>query len=183
MKKTLFPILLTLCLLSGCNTAVTTTNPDVLPEEENIKLIPKQNPEDEAFDFDNYELLGECHTDFREIENEEVVHLYTSAKRDKKGTLMWDDTQEWLLTFTTDDASYVLFNERIPGTAYMKVLDMYSEQKDTTVINLHVYANTYHEIREYRFNNDAFEERVLYTTDDLADQGISELYSTIPEYK
>ena len=184
MKKFL-AILLSVCTLCACTPKEPVSNDNVAGNEEQqieekVRTIAKS---EEANDFSKFELLGQYTALVDGIEEEVCFNLFTSAQRDKTGELMWDDTQEWILTADTAFGRYILFDERINGHAYMKVLKSYNENSEATIINLHIYANTYNEIREYRFNKDVFEERKLFTTDDNSTQGISELYSTIPEYE
>lgn len=176
MKKIL-AVMLLLCMMTACATTQPVTNDEPIVETDNIKLISIQTQEKE---LDDFELLGEYTA---QIDGESYIRLYTSAQRDKKGELMWDDTQEWVLRAETKSGNYVLYDERTNGRAYMKVFESYNEDGDEIVINLHIYANTYNEIREYRFNGQDFEERIRYTTDETSTHGISELYSSIPQYK
>ena len=184
MKKIL-ALVFVLCMITACkqtgpvvNEVVDTPQP-VQPIEE-VTLIEKSA---DAVNVENLELLGHYTAEIEGIENEAEIELYTSAQRDRTGELMWDDSQEWLLIVSTDNATYKLYDQRINGQAYMKVLNSYNEDSDDVVINLHIYSNTFNEIREYRFNGEAFEERIRYTTDETSVHGISELYSSIPQYE
>ena len=179
MKKILFAIF-AICMLTACTKTEPVINDEPVVQEENVKIISMAG-EDKS--LDNFELLGQHTVAIDGIEKETCISLYTSAMRDKKGELMWDDTQEWVLSAETALGNYMLYDERINGRAYMKVIDSYNDDGDEIVINLHIYANTYNEIREYRFNGEEFEERICYTTDETSTQGISELYSSIPDYE
>lgn len=187
MKKILM-LLLVLCMVSACTPTEPVTTDEVIEtpqtvtpvENEKVNLIEKSN---EEINYDDFELLGQYAVKIEGIDEDAEVNLYTSAERDKKGELMWDDSQEWVLDVETAFGTYVLYDERINGQAYMKVIKSYNDDSDETIINLHIYANTYNEIREYRFGGEFFEERILYTTDETSTQGISELYTSIPSYQ
>ena len=179
MKKILCMIF-AVCMLTACTTTEPVINDEPLVQTEDVKLIGKT---DDTKNLDDFELLGQHTVEIEGIEKETCISLYTSAIRDKKGDLMWDDTQEWVLRAETAFGNYVLYDERTNGRAYMKVFNSYNEDGDEIIINLHIYANTYNEIREYRFDGQEFEERIRYTTDETSTQGISELYSSIPDYE
>ena len=179
MKKIL-AIMLIMCMITACTQTEPVINDEPVIETENMKLI---NKTEEVKNLDKFELLGHQSVEIDGIENETSIGLYTSAMRDKKGELMWDDTQEWVLRAETEAGNYVLYDERTNGRAYMKVFNSYNDNGDEIIINLHIYANTYNEIREYRFNGEAFEERICYSTDETSTQGISEIYTSIPDYE
>ena len=185
MKKIL-AVMLLLCMMTACTSAEQVANENidnpeiVTPLEDKFRLIKKSN---EDINYGDYELLGHYKTNIDGIDEEVDINLYTSAQRDKMGNLMWDDSQDWFLTVEASDGLYMLYNERINGKAYMKVMKSYNDNSEETIINLHIYANTHNAIIEYRFNGQDFEERIRYTTDETSTHGISELYSSIPQYK
>ena len=178
--KKILAIMFVMCMITACTPTEPTVNDEPLVPTEDVKIINKAK---EDKNLDNFELLGQQTVEIDGIEKETSISLYTSAMRDKKGELMWDDTQEWVLRAETAFGNYILYDERTNGRAYIKVFNSYNDDGDEIIINLHIYANTYNEIREYSFNGEAFEERIRYTTDDTSKQGISELYSSIPQYK
>lgn len=186
MKKILI-LAVSLCLLAACTPNEKKTTEEVggetaVTENKNEdKVYRKIKIDAEERDFSETELLGQYNTELDGMGT--VVSLYTSAMRDKRGNLMWDDTQEWILTAETADGSYTLYDGRINGRAYMSVFDSYGENSDEIVISLHLFANTFNEIREYRFENGEFEENISYTTDDSFSEGIGELYNSVPQYK
>ena len=179
MKKIL-AVIFAVCTLTACTPAEQVINEEPVVQKEDVKFINKAEEDKNLY---NFELLGQHTVEIDGIEKETCISLYTSAMRDKKGELMWDDTQEWVLRAETAVGNYVLYDERANGRAYMKVFNSYNDDGDEIIINLHIYANTYNEIREYRFNGEAFEERIRYTTDETSKQGISELYTSIPDYE
>ena len=179
MKKILC-FVLAMFMISACTQAEPVVNEDPLVQSEDVKIITKIL---EDKNLDNFELLGQHTVEIDGIEKEICISLYTSAMRDKKGELMWDDTQEWVLRAETAFGHYVLYDERIHGRAYMNVYNEYNDNSEQTVISLNVFGNAFNEIREYRFSEDGFVETVSYSTDETAKQGISELYSSIPQYE
>lgn len=189
MKKILM-LIVSVCLLASCtpNEQKPVEEPmnnggQVTEEKKNEKTDKIIEKDTEKKDVSEFELLGQYNGTMDGGETEACISLYTSAMRDKRGNLMWDDTQEWILTAETADGSYTLYDGRINGRAYMSVFDSYGENSDAVVINLHLFANTSNEIREYRFENGAFVEKISYTTDNSFSGGIGELYNSVPQYK
>ena len=150
MKKLLMLLVcvLTLGMTFGCANNNT---------EEPIENITKIEVSADV-NVSGYELLGEYSCDIIGGVNEDDIKLYTSAKRDKKGELMWDDSQGWVIICETDNGVYELYNERIHGNAYMMVSDFYNDGQEEKVITLLVESNTAYEIREYRYKDGVFVE-------------------------
>ncbi len=182
MKKILV-LVTALIMLTACTPTEPVVNENIdnpEPVEDRFNLITKSN---EDINYDDYELLGHYTVDIDGIDEEVDISLYTSAQRDKMGNIMWDDSQDWFLTAKVSDGVYMLYNGRINGRAYMKVMKSYNDNLEETLINLHIYANTHNTIMEYSFNGENFEERIRYTTDETSKHGVSELYTSIPDYE
>ena len=65
----------------------------------------------------------------------------------------------------------------------MNVSDYYNGGEEEKVISLYIFANTFNEIREYRFDGENFVEEIVYSTDSAAKEGIGMLYSSVPKYE
>ena len=69
----------------------------------------------------------------------------------------------------------------------MNVADYYNLGEEEKVISLIISSNASHEVREYRYDDSldgaCFTETIAFTTNDTADEGINNLYSSIPSYK
>ncbi len=184
MKKLLLMMIMTVAVLlaSGCTNGAnpeegTTGQENEVVREKVIDITSA--PSDVQF----YEPMGRYKSNIINDENEDIISLYTSAQRDKKGEMMWDDSQDWVLQAETENGVYELYRERIHGSAYMNVSDYYNDGAEEKVITLLISSNAHNEIREYRFNGESFVETIAYTTDDVANEGISSLYTSIPDYE
>ena len=174
MKKIL-ALVTALSMLIACTQTEPVVNDEPIVDEPVVIEKDKEHK-----NLDNFELLGQY---IAEVDGETNISLYTSAMRDKKGELMWDDTQEWVLIADTASGSYTLYDERINGRAYMNVYKSYGDNSEETVIGLHIFGNSFNETREYRFSGEGFIETVSYTTDENSTHGISELYNSMPQYE
>ena len=185
MKKISLFLITCLCFmaLAGCNE---NSNPTPIVTDEPtppVEQVTKISVSDAPTDVENYEPLGKYEIDIIKDGNEEIITLYTSAQRDMRGNLMWDDTQDWVLQVEAGGGVYELYEERIHGNAYLNVSDYYNDGEEEKVITLLIAGNTFNEIREYRFDGEAFVEVIKYTTDDTANEGIGTLYTSVPRYE
>ena len=188
MKKKLFTTgLIMSLLLCGCTAEQGKTDNQQTQEPiqtaEALKETKKINVTSTPKDVGKWEPLGRYSVDMTGDGEDDTITLYTSAQRDMRGEIMWDDTQEWVLRVETAEGVYDLYNERIHGNAYMNVADFYNKAEDSKVISLIIAGNSFNEIREYSFNGKEFEENIAYSTDDTTEEGINSFYSSIPAYE
>ena len=190
MKRMIIALSAIACLMiAGCQFETKSENnsdndKETISETEidNRKLtIVGNNPSYE--DIDKFEPLAQFFEDIIKDGNSDKITLYTSAGRDMKGEMMWDDSQVWILRIETENGIHDLYNERISGYAYMNVSDYYNGGESEKVISLYIFANTFNEIREYRFDGENFVEEIVYSTDSTAKEGIGTLYSSVPKYE
>ncbi|MBQ3038050.1 MAG: hypothetical protein IJD30_02610 [Clostridia bacterium] len=130
-----------------------------------------------------YEPVARYTTNIISDENEDIITLYTSAQRDMRGDMMWDDTQDWVLQVKTGNEIRELYKQRLHGSVYFNVSDYYNDGADEKVITLFITTNASNEIREYRYNGENFVEKVVYTSDEAANEGIGRHYTSIPMYE
>lgn len=149
-------------------------------ENKAEKIVGNNPPKDVT----GWEPMGQYEFDFNGNGEDDVLTLYTSAQRDKKGDMMWDDSQWWVLELKVDNENGVrnLFDERVSGSVYMNVSDFYDEDAQK-VVTLFVSGNSSDEVREYRFDGEYYTETIAYTTNEAAAEGISKLYSSVPAYE
>ena len=195
MKKILSATILAIMVMfvTGCkdtqpsepvvSTDVTETTSE---NSENYEVKPVGN--NPPADTEGFTPMGRYEFDVDGDGNQDTVTLYTSAQRDMKGDMMWDDSQTWVLQADCGENSvYDLYNNRIGGMVYMNVADYYNSGEEEKVITLIISSNTFHEIREYRYDDTldgaCFGETTVFTTDDIANEGIGNLYSSIPDYE
>ena len=191
MKKTRLLTSLLLCgTLCGCSgglfepqppkeseTPVPTETAESAKKTKSIKIVSSPK------DVGKWEPMGKYTADVNDDGEDDIITLYTSAQRDNRGEMMWDDTQEWVLRVETADGVYDLYDERIHGYAYLSVSDAYNKDKDQKLISLYISGNSFREVRDYMYDSDKFTETVAYSTDDFAAEGISEIYTSIPQYE
>ena len=192
MKKALIIAgLIAVLSVSGCNVAKEhDENTDIInpPEEQTDNVVVDNHTKSiqissQPSDVSLFEPMGKYEGGITKNENDDLITLYTSATRGDDGQMQWDDSQEWILQVETDDGVYELYNERIQGNVYMSVSDYFSDKGDKSVITLFIVTNTSNEVREYSYSDKSFEERITYTTNDFANEGINPLYSSIPQYR
>lgn len=149
-------------------------------DEAKLKIISiSENPKD----ISDFEIVGEeYYCDIDGDEEEEKIALHTSAQKED-GYFMWDDSHDWILRVEDGDNIYELYNEHIHGKIYMSVYDYYNDGNANKVISLNISESASNEIREYTNSDGNFYENIVYTTNTKANEGISELYSTIPDYE
>ncbi len=184
MKKILLVILTALMLTACSDSKPVAVDPYDIMEPVQNRLGETIGISRTFLNYDEFELMGQCYVEnLAGGEREACVSLRTTAQRDKTGKMMWDDSQEWALDVATEKGCYVLFDQRINGRAYMNIYKAYNEGSEENVISLYILGNTYNEVREYRFNGESFIETISYTTDEVATEGISEIYSSFPDYE
>lgn len=189
MKKTLLLTGMLLCAaVSGCS-LVNNSNPtesqspepshtaEAIKNTRDIKVVSSPK------DVGTWEPMGKYTADITGDGEDDIITLYTSAQRDVRGEMMWDDTQEWVLRVETAEGVYDLYDERIHGCAYMSVSDVYNKDDEQKLISLYISGNSFREVRDYTYNSEKFTETSAYSTDDLSSEGISEIYSSIPQYE
>ncbi len=188
-KKMLMASLAAIMLLSGCNyndvdNKELENTAEPLQGDEKQEISRVIGMAEAPIDVSGWEPMGKYECDVLNNSKQQTITLYTSAQRDKKGDMMWDDTQEWLLKVETEDGEYDLYSERIHGSAYMGVYDYYGDEDEEKVITLYIETNSGNRITNYVFNDEGnFEESVVYSDNDYATHGTSMLYTSIPEYE
>lgn len=183
MKKFWIFGLMMILLLCGCTNEIgkQTENPQqTQPVEDTRKIVGNQMLKDCV----DWEVMAEYEIDVTNDGNDDTVKLFTSAKRNKKGEMMWDDTQEWVLRVEHSDGKMSdLYDERIHGTVYLNIADAYHDGTDERIVSLHIFGNSFNEVREYVYNGTNFLEDRVYSTDEYATEGINLIYSSVPAYE
>lgn len=170
--------------ISACTPVQNETNENILHTDEpqiEEKIVGNNPPHD--VDKYMYEPVARYTTNIISEENEDIITLYTSAQRDMRGDMMWDDTQDWVLQVKTGNEVRELYKQRLHGSVYFNVSDYYNDGIDEKVITLFITTNASNEIREYRYNGENYIETVVYTSDEAANEGIGRHYTSIPMYE
>lgn len=87
-----------------------------IEEEEQVEEREKFTaifPSTDRLDTSDLTLLDSVKVDIDNDNKEEIIELYTTAQRDKKGEMMWDDGQKWFLLVHDEDKEYILFDEYV----------------------------------------------------------------------
>jgi len=76
------------------------------------KSIEGENPisPSEKLVTKEYTMLASYEYDINEDKVEETIALYTSAKKNSNGEILWDDGQNWILVVQQEDKDYELYN-------------------------------------------------------------------------
>ena len=118
----MFGLLLTGCQETGTK-VVPPTPPPVPPavEKPADKYISKAANDPRG--NEKWTMLAEYAGDLDADNQEEQIELLTSAGRDTKGNIMWDDGQKWLLLVRDGADYYPLFQEYVQlGSVYYSVV-------------------------------------------------------------
>ena len=117
--------------LTGCQVGKSSppVGQDKKSEEKKVILAKSVDPSKEG----SWTKLSEFTIDLDGDEKEETIGLYTSAERDAKGEIMWDDGQNWLLLVEDDNFYYPLFSRYVQlGSVYFTIA-YHGEEKEPTV--------------------------------------------------
>jgi hypothetical protein len=105
--------------------------------------------------------------------NEESIELYTSAQKDSKGEIMWDDGQKWLLLVRDEDKDYVLFDD------FIQLGDLefwlYTENEGKYHISTLIPASAGLSFTDYTYDE---EKNVFVKKDVYKASGINLIYSS-----
>lgn len=103
-------------------------------EEEGKEKFTAIYPSTDKLSIENLTLLDSTTVDINGDGKEETIELYTTAQRDSKGEIMWDDGQKWFLIVKDKDKEYVLFDEYVQlGTLEFWVYDSRGESHIVTL--------------------------------------------------
>lgn len=177
MKKIL-TISLCVLMLASCgpqNTQPTpepTAVPTSTPSQNSTTVKTMISPSDKSPVKDSWTVLGEVGLTVGG-EYCDIV-LATDAQRGSDGYMMWDDSQEWALTVTNEQSTFVLFDSRMHGKAYFDV----TKRGGESVITLIRTSTAGMAVTEYTYSDGAFYAEEIITP---ANDG-NNIYSSIPDY-
>lgn len=161
-------------------TPVTTTAPTPSPAPSS-KIITAS--EDSKIG-EGWSKVGSYGYDIDSDGTEENISLCTSAKKNKNGEFMWDDSQQWVLEVTDGIETFTLFDEYLPlGNIYFEVADYYDEEgNEIPCIMLVESSSTNFTVIRYTFNSEenTFAENIVFNSDNESSGGINQRYSSFP---
>lgn len=195
MKKIiLLGSLFTLLCISACtkqDNPTATATPEVTPTPASTAAAtPAPTPSGKKITASEKSSIGEKWSKVGgygyDMDNdgvEENITLSTSAQSSKKGDIMWDDAQQWVLEVSDGIETFTLFNENVHnGNVYIDVADYYKGDQTIPTISLIKSTGATFSVITYQYNSadNTFTEKVVLNSDDESDGGINQLYSSIP---
>lgn len=172
----LIVLALLLAFITGCQDKVQ-TNLAPLNGDKAEKLLIKAVKSD-LVNAMGMTKLEEFSIDLDMDSTEENIELYTAAKRNAKGEMMWDDGQNWLLVVRDGDKSYPLLSGYVQlGQVYFTVSRIGPDQGHNIAVI--VPTDSSFSVIGYSFDSEkkGFVRQQLYESED--DNWI---YSSIPDY-
>jgi len=110
VKNTIFILFIMFSIsLTACVNENSKNGNDPIIDENKKEVISSSIKED----ISQLTLLESFNYDFDFDGTEEAMNLYTSAQKDSKGEIMWDDGQVYELIIHDDDKDFILFNEYV----------------------------------------------------------------------
>lgn len=177
MKNLILAIVLILSLCGGCVSTKEIREPEATAysqkQENEGRKIKESDNRSEYEAMTKYE---DCVASVIGSGEDEII-LLTSAKKDSDGEFMWDDSQQWALAVKGDSNFYVLYDENIKGTPKLNVSECYDDGTEVTpVIRLTLSSSAGFEIREYRYQDKVFEEKVVYDMGAINELPVNKYY-------
>lgn len=167
MKK-ICAVIAVMMMLSSCSgKSEPTLNKTPLPNtsaaeapQDGVEVIGIKN---DSGEYDSMNKYSGCVYDINGDGAEEEILLLTSAKKDSDGEYVWDDSQSWALIVKTDDGVYPLFEEHAHGKLKLYVSERYDNNGDIRpIIRLEASSSSEFSIKEYSYNGEDFEKKVVY---------------------
>jgi|GEM_PF-1674867 len=110
---------------------------------------------------------------------DEQLLLYTSAERDSKGNIMWDDGQKWLLSVEDGSGFYPLFHEYVQlGSVYFNVAGFENSPIPKVTVLLSTGAGMTLNHYSYEPEQKGFRIEPVYDS-----KAVNRLFTSLPEYR
>ena len=179
MKK-IFALIICFCTFafSGCSEKPEPDTPNTpsVPVVSQEKEVKKHTITDEI-NTEGYNKISEYSIDFDRDDEEDLVELFSGAQI-VDGELFGDDRNRWILTVTTNEGTYKLYDEYIQlGEIQVEVGEFYNEDVDRALI-MTITSNAGKSITHFVYRDDVFIEDVVYSTDEYSQNGAS-IFKTI----
>ncbi|MEG0773845.1 hypothetical protein [Clostridium sp.] len=142
-------------------------------ENRLVEAVP-----DESMDTKSMTKLDEFSYDMDLDGSEERIELYTTAGRDGKGEMVWDDGQNWLLVVRDGKKVYPLLSEYVQlGSVYFTVSN--NGVGEVSKINVIVSTGAGFNLKTYIFNKvkGGFVGETVYSSKDT-----NFVHTSIPGY-
>ncbi len=183
--KGILTFLMVVMLLSGCknNVSIDDNRPiNGSDEQQNIEIKAQKLPDKIAGFTEITSYTGDTDADG----TDETVVLATSAERDEKGKLLWNDGQNWALYVkdSSVDGCYILLDEYVQtGNVYFEISDYYMKDGAKPFISVIVSTGAGFSVKNYSFSKEksTYEEETLFDTKNVTEGGINRRYTSIPD--
>ena len=145
------------------------TEQNTVPEQ-NDKPVRIKHEISESADTSGYNKVSEFSFDFDSDGTDDTVELLTTAQVEN-GEVHRDDGQNWLITVTTQNGTYILYDKYIQlGSAQIDIGQLYNEETENVII-LTQTTGAGKSVTHYTFSDGVFYEELVYTTDNYASGG------------
>lgn len=181
MKKYIF-ILLTVSLISLSACSQNTEKEITSPEQNNTSEENTENNQEppkaekikhdisDEVNTDSYNKVSEYLYDFDSDGTDDLLEFFTTADIED-GKIHKDDGQNWLLTVTTENGVYKLYDEYIQlGSAQIDVGEFYNKEPEKVII-LTQTSGAGKSVTHYIFADGVFYEELAYSTDNFTEGG------------
>lgn len=175
--KSLVFLLAIVAALTGCQATEKISTPRQQGEQLKSKLVLgiTENPGQSR----SWTKISEFSADLDTDGGEEKLELLTTAERDKKGNIAWDDGQNWLLLIRDGEKFYPLFSEYVQlGSVYFTVAQYGKDDPPKITVMVSTGANL--KLANYAYSKDqkGYKEEPVYNS-----QAINLLFTSLPDYK
>lgn len=167
--------ILTLTLASCANPITPNNTPSSTPTPSTDNQAPLKtmlSPTSSIEKYSDWTALGEVgyiiDGDYYDL------RLLTDAEQSKDGDMIWDDSQNWALVAVGENKSYLLYNARLSGMAYMNV----TTSENLPIITLIIDTPTGIGAKKYTYSDGSFYEENVITPENNGNS----IFSSFPEY-
>lgn len=149
---------------------------DAAPKKKNEKI--KKNILT-SVDTTGYNLASQYEYDFDSDGELDTLSVLTTAQV-ADGQIIADDGQNWMVTVTTKNGTYMLYNQYLQiGSIQLDIGELY-DKETTNVIILTQTSGAGKSIIQYTYESGTFNEELVYSLNDYAAEG-SNIVKTIEE--
>lgn len=179
-------LIITICIcmltiLSSCTTKPTPTpSPSPTATVSTPTPSPKTyiNAQTTGFTEDGWSKIDSYSFDIDGDGTEEIIQLTTSAAKDSKGRILWDDSQKWVVEVLDGEDIYTLMPADLVSNGGV-YFEFYQNSEITkNCIRILISSSAGFSVKEYEYVKDkkAFTEAEPIKVQNL-------LYSSIPNYE
>ncbi|MCX7714568.1 MAG: hypothetical protein N2171_02420 [Clostridia bacterium] len=169
--------------LSACTEKTEPVSFPVVPSETPALIQKNIEPAATSAVSDGWTQVSTYSCDIDEDGQDEIISLYTSAGKDKKGKILWDDGQNWVLEMHDGNEYYTLFSGYVQlGNLYFEVSDYYKDSGTTPVVTLIESESANFKVINYMYDvkEKHYTQKIVFDSASDASGGINRKFSSIP---